>query len=206
MLAIIMKKATSKATGKSPTRTSSKTTGKKVISKNATHKGMGAAGNADLMKLFEHGLKDMYWVEKALTRSIPKMIRKATSKELKSALEDHLRVTERQVSKLERVFKAIDKTGRAKKCVGMEGILKEGEELMSEFGKPTVDSAIIVAAQKVEHYEMSSYISLISLAEVMDLVKEADILQEILNEEMEADKLLTTLSVSTVHQRTMEEV
>ena len=201
-----MKTASSKSSGKTSTRTSSTATKKSGPHNNSSQNGHGAAGNEELMKLFEHGLKDMYWVEKALTKAIPKMIRKATSKDLKSALEEHLRATERQVTKLERVFHAIDKTARAKKCVGMDGILREGEELMGEFEKPILDSAIIVAAQKVEHYEMSSYISLISLAEVMDLVKEADVLQEILNEEMEADKLLTTLAISTVHQRAMEEV
>jgi ferritin-like metal-binding protein YciE len=157
------------------------------------------------MKLFEHGLKDILWVEKALTKSIPKMIKKATSEELINALEEHLEVTEDQVSKVERVFAGIDKTPRAKKCTGMVGILTEGEELMAEFESPTLDAAIIMAAQKVEHYEMSSYISLITLARTLDLVKEADILQEILDEEMEADKLLTNIAVRSVHEMAIGE-
>ncbi len=148
------------------------------------------------MKLFEHGLKDMYWVEKSLTRAIPKMIKKASSEELVSALEEHLTVTERQVEKLEKVFQAIGKTARAKKCTGMEGILKEGEEIMEEFNGPVIDSAIITAAQKVEHYEMSSYISMITLAETMGMDREAQILQQVLEEEMEADEILTKLAVS----------
>jgi ferritin-like metal-binding protein YciE len=148
------------------------------------------------MKLFEHGLKDMYWVEKSLTRSIPKMIKKAESEELQSALEEHLTVTKKQVEKLEKVFQSIGKTARAKKCTGMEGILKEGEEIMEEFDGPVIDSAIIAAAQKVEHYEMSSYISMITLAETMGMSREAQILQQVLEEEMEADETLTTLAAS----------
>lgn len=158
-------------------------------------------GKEALMKLFEHALKDMYWVEKALTKAIPKMIRKAESEELISALEDHLEVTEGQVDKLERVFRAIDKTPRAKKCVGMAGIIEEGEELLKEFeGEPVLDGAIIAAASKVEHYEMSSYMSMITLAETLDFPKEAALLQEILNEEMEADKLLNSLATTTAHE------
>jgi ferritin-like metal-binding protein YciE len=158
-------------------------------------------GKDALMKLFEHALKDMYWVEKSLTRAIPKMIRKAESEELISALEDHLEVTEGQVDKLERVFRAIDKTPRAKKCVGMAGIIEEGEELLKEFeGEPVLDGAIIAAASKVEHYEMSSYMSMITLAETLDLPKEAALLQEILNEEMEADKLLNSLAGTIAHE------
>lgn len=163
-------------------------------------------GKEELTKLFEHGLKDMYWVEKALTRSIPKMIKKANSEELTNALEDHLEVTEGQVSKLERIFEAIDKAPRAKKCIGMEGILNEGEEIMEEFaGSPAIDAAIIAAAQKVEHYEMSSYISMITLARTLDMVKEAGILEQILSEEMEADKTLTNIAVRSEHEMAMND-
>ena len=157
------------------------------------------------MKLFEHALKDMYWVEKTLTKAIPKMIKKATAPKLVSALKEHLAVTENQVAKLERVFKAIDKAPRAKKCVGMDGILTEGEELMKEFTGPILDEAIIMAALKVEHYEMSSYISMITLADTLNLVKEADVLQEILDEEMQADRIMTSLGVVSAHELAMED-
>ena len=184
---------------------------KKSSSNPATKKSTASNGSAksngmekdpaeEQMKLFEHGLKDMYWVEKSLTRSIPKMIKKASSEELVSALEEHLDVTEKQVEKLEKVFQAIGKTARAKKCIGMEGILKEGEEIMEEFNGPVIDSAIIAAAQKVEHYEMSSYISMITLAEKMGMNREAQILQQVLEEEMEADQLLRTLAASLAEE------
>ena len=154
----------------------------------------------ELMKLFEHALKDMYWVEKALTKAIPKMIKKANAAALVSALQDHLKATEGQVSKLERVFAAIDKKPQAKKCIGMDGIMKEGEELMSEFKSPVLDGAIIAAAQKVEHYEISSYTSMITLARTLDMPKEADILQQVLNEEFEADKLLSNIAIKETHK------
>lgn len=187
------------------TTTASRSNGKRTTSSKEQNSDEGSESKDELMKLFEHALKDMFWVEKALTRSIPKMIKKANSEELINALEDHLDVTENQVSKLERVFAAIDKTPRAKKCVGMEGILKEGEELMEEFAGPAIDAAIIAAAQKVEHYEMSSYMSMITLARTLDMVKEAAILEEVLAEEMEADKLLANIAATSAHEMILNE-
>lgn len=182
--------------------------GKKASSKKSAQNGRangsemeGKPGREELMKLFEHALKDIYWVEKALTKSIPKMIKKASSNDLIEALEDHLEVTEDQVEKVERVFDAIDKTARGKKCIGMQGILDEGEEIMKEFEKsPALDAAIIMAAQKVEHYEMSSYMAMITLAETLNFPKEAELLQEVLQQEMQADQLLAKLAANNVHQ------
>lgn len=105
---------------------------------------------------------------------------------------------------IERVFEGAGIARRAKKCVGMEGILKEGDELMEESAGPALDSAIIAAGQKVEHYEISSYTSMITLARTLDLVKEADILQEILDEEMDADRLLTNISIRVAHQTVIQ--
>lgn len=165
-----------------------------------------AGGTEELMKLFEHGLKDIYWAEKALTKAIPKMTRKTKNEDLLNALQDHLKITEKQIKKVEKVFSGIGKEPRAKKCIGMEGILKEGEELMSEFKAPVLDNAIIAAAQKVEHYEMSAYMSLITLARTLDLVKEEQILQQILEEEREADNILNNIAVSSSHTIAIEEV
>ena len=182
--------------------------GKKAASKKSAQNGRANGsemeekpGREELMKLFEHALKDIYWVEKALTKSIPKMIKKASSNDLIEALEDHLEVTEDQVDKVERVFAALDKAARGKKCVGMQGILDEGEELMKEFEKsPALDAAIIMAAQKVEHYEISSYSAMITLAETLNFPKEAGLLQEVLQQEMQADQLLAKLAANNVHQ------
>lgn len=146
------------------------------------------------MELFEHGLKDIYWAENALTKAIPKMIKKAVDGNLQHALENHLKVTKNQAEKLRQVFASIDKPARGKKCTGIEGIIKEGEELMEEFNNNLIDGAIIAAASKVEHYEMSSYMTLITLADELKLSKAKRILQEILKEEMEADEVLQNLA------------
>jgi len=197
-----MPTTTSKNTGHKKNGTPAKTSVKKAPG--SSQKKNAEENQEELFKLFEHALRDMYWVEKTLTRSIPKMIKKAQAEELVSALEDHLDATEDQVSKLESVFEGIGKAARGKKCVAMEGILKEGEELMEEFDGPILDSAIIMAAQKVEHYEISAYNSMITLARLLDFVKEADILQEVLDQEMEADKLLTNLAINTSHKEMVE--
>lgn len=162
---------------------SSTTTGK-------TSTSSGKHESADLSELFEHGLRDILWAEKALTKAIPKMARKATNPELKAALEEHLKVTEGQIEKLNMVFEQIGKEPRAKKCPGMEGIITEGEETMEEFDNNLINAAIISAASKVEHYEMSSYMSLIALAMKMGLKESATILEEIFLEEQASDKVL----------------
>lgn len=196
--------ATSKSSKKSTKSNASKKTSSKAAPARKSTTKASSNGHAnpkeELMELFEHGLKDMYWVEKALTKAIPKMIKKAERDDLINALEDHLDVTEGQVEKLEKIFSAIDKAPRAKKCVGMEGILKEGEELMKEFEGPILDAAIIAAAGKVEHYEMSSYMSLITLADTLNMPKESKLLQEILQEEIDSDKTLTRIAIMDVHQ------
>src|SRR3954471_22972777 len=108
-------------------------------------------------KLFENELKDIYWAEKALTKALPKMAKKATAEELVEALENHLNETEMQVQKVEQVFEIIGKRAVAKKCEAMDGLIKEGEEIMKESEEgPMRDAGIISAAQKVEHYEIAT--------------------------------------------------
>lgn len=198
---------------KTSSRTASKSSGtKKTAAKKSTRASSNGTARKsparpskentqeELTKLFEHALKDMYWVEKTLTKSLPKMIKKAKSQELINALKEHLKVTEGQVTKLERVFSALDKKPQGKKCVGMDGILKEGEELMGEFKGSALDAAIIAAGQKVEHYEISSYNGMITLARTLDMPKEADLLQQVLNEEMESDKILANIAIKETHK------
>jgi ferritin-like metal-binding protein YciE len=150
-------------------------------------------------KLFEEGLKDIYWVEKTLTKAIPKMIKNATSDELIAALEEHLTVTQEQVTKVEQVFEAIGKKPQAKACVAMQGIIDEGEETMEEHEGIVRDAGIICSAQKVEHYEIASYGSLASFAKTLGLEEAAALLEEILNEEKEADTKLTEVAESSVN-------
>lgn len=158
-----------------------------------------SANQTAFIKLFEDGLKDMYWVEKALTKAIPKMIKKATSGELVTALEDHLAVTEKQAEQVEKVFGIIGKKPQAKKCVAMEGIIKEGEQTMRETEGTVRDAGIICSAQKVEHYEIASYGSLCAFANVLNLTDAAKILNEVLNEEKEADEKLTEIAESIIN-------
>lgn len=178
-------------------KTTKKTTSKKTTAKKSKPASKASAKKKEevpLMELFEHGLKDIYWAENALTKAIPKMIKKAVDGNLQHALENHLKVTKNQAEKLRQVFASIDKPARGKKCTGIEGIIKEGEELMEEFNNNLIDGAIIAAASKVEHYEMSSYMTLITLADELKLSKAKRILQEILKEEMEADEVLQNLA------------
>ena len=160
----------------------------------------GGMQTSQLMKLFEDGLKDIYWAEKALTKAIPKMIKNATSEELIEALENHLSETEEQVKRVEQVFEVIGKKATAKKCEAMEGLIKEGEEIMEECEEgPMCDAGIISAGQKVEHYEIASYGTLRQFAETLGLDEAVALLQMTLDEEKAADEKLTEVAVSAVN-------
>jgi ferritin-like metal-binding protein YciE len=159
-----------------------------------------------LQELFEMELKDIYWAEKALTKAIPKMIKKTSSEELANALEEHLSVTENQVRRVEQVFELMHMTPKAKKCEAMDGILKEGEEIMKEAEEGMArDAGIIAAAQKVEHYEIASYGTLCSFAKTLGLEKGVELLEETLNEEKEADAKLSKIAESSVNEEAMHE-
>lgn len=148
-----------------------------------------------LRKLLTDQLKDLYWAEKALTKAIPKMIQKATSEELIAALEDHLHVTEQQAQKLEEAFELLGEKASAKKCKAMEGLIKEADDIISELEEGSVrDAGIICAAQKVEHYEIASYGCLSTYAEILDELDVAEIMEEILQEEKEADRTLSQIA------------
>jgi ferritin-like metal-binding protein YciE len=154
-------------------------------------------------KLFEDGLKDIYWVEKKLTKALPKMIKNATSNELVEALEEHLDVTMEQVTGVEQVFDMIGKKPIAKRCVAMEGIIQEGEEGMQETEGMVRDAGIICSAQKVEHYEIASYGSLCAFANTLGLTDAAQVLKKILDEEKEADEKLSEIAESTVNMEAL---
>lgn len=153
-----------------------------------------------LRELFIDGLKDIYWAEKALTKALPKMIKKATSEDLVTALTDHLAVTEEQVTRLEEVFSSIGEKAQAKKCVAMEGLIKEGEEIMESTEEGVVrDAGIIAAGQKVEHYEIATYGTLCSFAKILGEKDAAELLLETLNEEKKADDKLTEVAEESVN-------
>jgi ferritin-like metal-binding protein YciE len=157
--------------------------------------------NSQLQKFFEDSLKDIYWAEKSLIKALPKMQESATTEELKNAIEEHLAQTETQVNRLEQVFELIGKKAQPKKCEAMEGLIKEGESIIEETedGSMTRDVGIIMAAQKVEHYEIATYGGLAQIATTMGLDEAADLLNETLEEEKETDELLTEIAENNIN-------
>lgn len=160
----------------------------------------------DLRELMIDGLKDILWAEKALTKALPKMAKNASHPKLAEALNKHLDETHNHVSRLEKVFRLLGEPVKAKKCVAMEGLIREGEEILKgTITGPVRDAGIIGAAQKVEHYEIASYGTLASFARMLDEVKAADVLEQTLNEEKKADTTLTGIAESTINIEAKEE-
>ena len=153
----------------------------------------------NLQDVFRHDLKDMHSAEKQILKALPKMVKAAESAELKSAFEEHRRVTETQVDRLEQILGDLDESIKStKKCRGMEGILEEGEELLKNGGNENgaLDSALIGAAQKVEHYEIAAYGTLVAYAKTLGNEAAASMLEESLGEEKEADEKLSEIAMS----------
>ena len=155
-----------------------------------------------LEKLFIEELKDIYNAEKQLTRALPRMAKAAESPELRQAFTNHLRETQGQIQRLERVFKEAGQAVRGKKCKGMEGLIEEGKEMMEEDGEPEVkDAALIASAQKVEHYEIAAYGCLRAYAELLGYSEAAQLLQQNLQEEEAADKKLNQLAEGGINEQ-----
>ena len=156
----------------------------------------------DLKDLFEDGLKDIYWAEKALVKALPKMIENATNSKLKKSLTDHLDQTENQVIRLENCFKSMDQKPVAQKCDAMKGLLDEGKSIMEETEIGSVrDAGIIAACQKVEHYEIATYGTLAAFAKVLKEEKALDLLLETLDEEKKCDELLTEIADTNLNSK-----
>jgi ferritin-like metal-binding protein YciE len=153
-----------------------------------------------LHDLYVEELKDLYSAEKQLLRALPKMAKKASHDQLRTAFEEHLEITKEQVSRLETIFDDLERSPRGKKCRGMEGLIEEGQEMMAEDAEPDVmDAALISAAQKVEHYEIAGYGTARTMAEQLGLSKHSRLLQQTLDEEGEADKKLTQIAEARVN-------
>lgn len=169
--------------------------------KNGTKKTPATRQAAEhLRELMIAGLKDIYWAEKALTKALPKMAKNASAPELVKALNGHLTETENQVSRLEKVFELLGEPARAKKCEAMEGLIKEGEGTIKDTeAGPVRDAGIIGACQKVEHYEIATYGTLLSFARILDEMKVADQLESTLQEEKNADSKLTTVAETNIN-------
>lgn len=154
----------------------------------------------DLKKLYVHELKDIYSAENQILKALPKMVDAASDKDLKKAFSDHLKETERHVKRLEKVFQKLDFKPGGQKCAGMEGLLKEGSEMVNEDAPDDVkDAGLIAAAQRVEHYEIAAYGVARTYAEKLGDYAAADILQETLNEEAMADQKLTRLATRRIN-------
>ncbi|MQA30627.1 MAG: DUF892 family protein [Luteitalea sp.] len=150
---------------------------------------------------FVDELRDTYDAEKQIAKALPKMMKAASSPELRTAFEAHLQETRGQVERLEEVFASIEEKVRGKHCDGMEGIIEEGKSVMEEdFGDTTMDACLIAAAQRVEHYEMAAYGTLVAWARVMGHTDAADLLQQTLDEEKSADQKLSSLAESGINQ------
>ena len=191
--------ANSSKTGNSKTAGSSK-------SPAASRAGQGQ-GNTQLEKYFHDALKDIYWAEKHLTKALPKMQKAATTDELKSAIQNHLVQTQEHISRVEQVFEMIGKKAQAKKCEAMEGLVKEGESIVEETedGSMTRDVGIIMAAQKVEHYEIATYGGLVTLAKTMGLEEAANILGQTLEEEKQTDAGLSEIAENNINWEAEQE-
>ncbi|MEO5893609.1 MAG: ferritin-like domain-containing protein [Ferruginibacter sp.] len=183
---------------KSSVKTQSQNGVSKSVKTNKTPAKSDAA--TGLRDFFEDSLKDIYWAEKALTKAIPKMIKNATSEELLAALTDHLEVTKAQVARLDEVFASIEVKAQAKKCAAMEGLIKEGEEIMESTEQGVVrDAGIIAAGQKIEHYEIATYGTLCAFAKILGEDEAANLLTETLAEEKDADKKLSEVAESAIN-------
>ncbi|KIC95691.1 ferritin-like domain-containing protein [Flavihumibacter solisilvae] len=189
--------------------TGTKSTGQKSASasKSAASKKKPESSNGQLEEFFTEQLKDIYWAEKALLKALPKMQKAATSEELQSAIEEHTTQTEKHVSRLEQVFELLALKPAAKKCEAMEGLIAEGESIVEETedGSMTRDAAIIMAAQKIEHYEIATYGGLKQLAMTMGLNDAADLIDQTLQEEKETDEGLTEIAENNINWEAEQE-
>ena len=191
-----MAKAKSKKTGR-------KTSGKKSSGKKSSENDNGSM----LEEFFVDSLKDIYWAEKALLKALPRMAKATTSGELKRTFNQHLEVTKKQVSRLDQIFEKLGKRAHGKKCEAMEGLIKESESIIGDTENDTYtrDVGLIIAAQKVEHYEIASYGGLVQLAKTMGKKGIANLLASTLKEEKKADEILTKVAEKNVNIQASEE-
>lgn len=154
-----------------------------------------------LKDLFVHFVRDMYYAEKQILKTLPKMAKKADSTDLRRAFEEHREETETQIENLERVFELLDLKPRGVTCEAIEGILEEGKEIMEEAGDAdTRDAGMIAAAQAVEHYEITRYGTMVAWAKRLDMSEAAKLLQANLDQEYAADEKLSSLAVGSLNK------
>jgi len=190
--------------------TTVKTTPTKSAPKAASKKPAGNTGkmeDSEFHEFFVDELKDIYWAEKHLVKALPKMKKAATSPELAAAFEKHTQETQTHIETLEQVFALLDEKAAAKKCDAMAGLLEEADGIISETEKGTMirDAGLILAAQKVEHYEIATYGTLKTFAENMGHTDVADLLAQTLENEKSTDVALTTIAEGFVNEQASAE-
>jgi ferritin-like metal-binding protein YciE len=174
---------------------------------NQNGKKTGMEQSSLLEKFFTDQLKDIYYVEQQLLKALPEMASAVTTEELEDAFTDHQKQTERHVKRLEKIFKYLGKNPEGRKCEAMDGLLKEARTIIAETkeGSMTRDAALIIAAQKVEHYEIASYGGLVQLAITMNITRAAELLDKTLAEEESTDQLLTFIAESFINMEAEDE-
>jgi ferritin-like metal-binding protein YciE len=167
----------------------------------------GKMANTEFHKFFVDELKDIYWAEKHLVKALPKMQKAATSTELAAAFEKHTAETQSHIDRLEQVFALLEEKPQAKKCDAMEGLLEEAKSIMEDTDKGTMirDAGLILAAQKVEHYEIATYGTLRTLASNMGHTSVVDLLQQTLDNEKETDVALTMVAERFINEEAAAE-
>src|SRR5688572_4149346 len=183
------------------------TAAKQPAKKDSKQKTSNGDGSSMLDEFLHEELKDIYWAEKHLVKTLPKMEKAACSEELKQAFSDHLEVTKEHVTRLESVFEMLGHKPQAKKCDGIEGLTREGEHIIDETedGTSIRDVGLILAAQKVEHYEIATYGTLSQLARTLGKDNVADVLETILREEKETDQNLTSIAENDINYEASKE-
>jgi ferritin-like metal-binding protein YciE len=186
---------------KTPAKKTAKSTQTKPVSNT------GKMENSEFHEFFVDELKDIYWAEKHLVKALPKMKKAATSPELAAAFEKHTQETQTHIETLEQVFALLDEKAAAKKCDAMAGLLEEAEGIIEDTEKGTLirDAGLILAAQKVEHYEIATYGTLRTFAENMGHTDVADLLQQTLENEKATDEALTGIAESFVNEQASAE-
>lgn len=165
------------------------------------------AEEGKLKEFFHDEIKDIYWAEKKLVQTLPKLAKAATSEELRTAFTGHLEETKGHVMRLEQVFELLCEKAQAKKCDAMEGITEEGASIIddTEEGTHTRDVALILAGHKAEHYEIATYGGLVQIAQTLGLDEVSSLLESTLEEEKAADEKLTELAEGSINEEATEE-
>jgi ferritin-like metal-binding protein YciE len=181
---------------------------KKPSTKNSYQNDITNEAHSKLRSFFVEEIKDIYWAEKQLVKTLPKLEKAALNVDLQNIFAGHLKQTRDHVVRLEQVFELLEEKVQSKKCEAMEGLTKEAESIIqdTEEGTATRDVGLIMAAQKIEHYEIATYGSLVQLADMLELDRVVDVLKITLDEEKQADKKLTELAENKVNRMSLEEV